>query len=167
MLTTSKSTSTRSTYPNSLFHSVQGYKTLQLQYFFTAGPDEVKAWTILKGTKAPQAAGRIHTDFEKGFIMAEVSVYTCCSSVSLGSIPALQIRIYKRQVGLQRERKNIDISYFDELELRILHECLKINTGYTMERLEQGRLHPKLEVPRLTCTGQKSNPGLHGGRGAQ
>jgi len=51
---------------------VQGYKALQLQYFFTAGPDEVKAWTILKGSKAPQAAGRIHTDFEKGFIMAEV-----------------------------------------------------------------------------------------------
>ena len=49
-----------------------GFKTLQLQYFFTAGKDEVKAWTIQKGTKAPQAAGRIHTDFEKGFIMAEV-----------------------------------------------------------------------------------------------
>lgn len=51
---------------------VNGYKALQLEYFFTAGPDEVKAWTIQKGTKAPQAAGRIHTDFEKGFIMAEV-----------------------------------------------------------------------------------------------
>jgi len=51
---------------------VQGYKALQLQYFFTAGPDEVKAWTIQKGTKAPGAAGKIHTDFEKGFIMAEV-----------------------------------------------------------------------------------------------
>ncbi|KAH0566823.1 hypothetical protein KQX54_004588 [Cotesia glomerata] len=51
---------------------VQGYKALQLQYFFTAGHDEVKAWSIQKGTKAPQAAGRIHTDFEKGFIMAEV-----------------------------------------------------------------------------------------------
>lgn len=51
---------------------LQGYKALQLEYFFTAGPDEVKAWTIQKGTKAPQAAGRIHTDFEKGFIMAEV-----------------------------------------------------------------------------------------------
>merc|ERR1712183_1176582 len=51
---------------------VQGYKALQLQYFFTAGPDEVKAWTIQRGAKAPQAAGRIHTDFEKGFIMAEV-----------------------------------------------------------------------------------------------
>jgi len=54
---------------------VQGYKALQLEYFFTAGHDEVKAWTILKGTKAPQAAGRIHTDFEKGFIMAEVMHY--------------------------------------------------------------------------------------------
>jgi len=52
-----------------------GYKALQLEYFFTAGVDEVKAWTIQKGTKAPQAAGRIHTDFEKGFIMAEVMHY--------------------------------------------------------------------------------------------
>ena len=51
---------------------VTGFKTLQLEYFFTAGKDEVKAWTIQKGTKAPQAAGKIHTDFEKGFIMAEV-----------------------------------------------------------------------------------------------
>lgn len=54
---------------------VQGYAALQLQYFFTAGADEVKAWTIQKGSKAPQAAGRIHTDFEKGFIMAEVMKY--------------------------------------------------------------------------------------------
>lgn len=51
---------------------VTGYKALQLGYFFTAGEDEVKCWTIQVGTKAPQAAGRIHTDFEKGFIMAEV-----------------------------------------------------------------------------------------------
>uniref|UniRef100_A0A8B9EA02 Obg-like ATPase 1 n=2 Tax=Anser TaxID=8842 RepID=A0A8B9EA02_ANSCY len=52
-----------------------GYAALQLEYFFTAGPDEVRAWTIRKGTKAPQAAGKIHTDFEKGFIMAEVMKY--------------------------------------------------------------------------------------------
>merc|ERR1712113_46978 len=51
---------------------VNGYKALGLMYFFTAGQDEVKAWTIQKHTKAPQAAGKIHTDFEKGFIMAEV-----------------------------------------------------------------------------------------------
>lgn len=54
---------------------VNGYKALQLCYFFTAGEDEVKCWTIQVGTKAPQAAGRIHTDFEKGFIMAEVMKY--------------------------------------------------------------------------------------------
>jgi len=54
---------------------VTGYKALGLSYFFTAGKDEVKAWTIQKGTKAPGAAGRIHTDFEKGFIMAEVMAY--------------------------------------------------------------------------------------------
>lgn len=54
---------------------VTGYKALQLSYFFTAGEDEVKCWTIQNGTKAPQAAGRIHTDFEKGFIMAEVMKY--------------------------------------------------------------------------------------------
>lgn len=49
-----------------------GYKSLQLMYFFTSGEDEVKAWTIQKNTKAPQAAGKIHTDFEKGFIMADI-----------------------------------------------------------------------------------------------
>lgn len=53
-----------------------GYKVLQLEYFFTCGKDEVRAWTIQKGTKAPQAAGRIHGDFEKGFIMAEVMKFS-------------------------------------------------------------------------------------------
>lgn len=48
------------------------FKLLNLQTFFTAGPMETKAWTIVAGTKAPQAAGVIHTDFEKGFIKAEV-----------------------------------------------------------------------------------------------
>ncbi|KAL4217124.1 Obg-like ATPase [Mactra antiquata] len=54
---------------------VNGYKALGLIYFFTSGKDEVKAWTIQRGTKAPQAAGRIHTDMEKGFIMAEVMAF--------------------------------------------------------------------------------------------
>jgi len=49
-----------------------GYHTLELIHFFTCGADEVKCWTIRKGTKAPQAAGVIHTDFERGFICAEV-----------------------------------------------------------------------------------------------
>ena len=51
------------------------YSLLNLQTYFTAGPDECRAWTFLKGTKAPQAAGIIHTDFEKGFIRAEVIKY--------------------------------------------------------------------------------------------
>jgi len=49
-----------------------GYKGLGLEYFFTAGHDEVRAWIVKRGSTAPRAAGRIHTDFEKGFIMAEV-----------------------------------------------------------------------------------------------
>lgn len=52
-----------------------GYDILGLQSYFTAGADEVRAWTIHKGWKAPQAAGVIHTDFEKGFIRAEVISY--------------------------------------------------------------------------------------------
>lgn len=52
-----------------------GYHTLGLISFFTAGPDEVRAWTIHQGWKAPKAAGVIHTDFERGFIRAEVISY--------------------------------------------------------------------------------------------
>ncbi|DBA95824.1 hypothetical protein WJX77_008189 [Trebouxia sp. C0004] len=52
-----------------------GFRAIQLIYFFTAGPDEVKCWQIRKHTKAPQAAGAIHTDFERGFICAEVMQY--------------------------------------------------------------------------------------------
>ena len=51
------------------------YRLLNLQTFLTAGPDECRAWTFLKGWKAPQCAGVIHTDFEKGFIRAEVIKY--------------------------------------------------------------------------------------------
>ncbi|MGB9429831.1 MAG: redox-regulated ATPase YchF [Gammaproteobacteria bacterium] len=52
-----------------------GYKLLGLETYFTAGPKEVRAWTVHKGFTAPQAAGVIHTDFEKGFIRAEVVAY--------------------------------------------------------------------------------------------
>jgi hypothetical protein len=51
------------------------YALLNLQTYFTAGVKEVRAWTIKKGMSAPQAAGVIHTDFEKGFIRAEVMKY--------------------------------------------------------------------------------------------
>jgi ribosome-binding ATPase len=52
-----------------------GYGLLHLVTFFTAGPKETRAWTITRGTKAPQAAGVIHTDFERGFIRAETIAY--------------------------------------------------------------------------------------------
>ncbi|MDE6444390.1 MAG: redox-regulated ATPase YchF [Muribaculaceae bacterium] len=64
------------------------YALLDLQTYFTAGPDEVRAWTFLRGTKAPQAAGIIHTDFEKGFIRAEVIKYD--DFVNLGSENAVK-----------------------------------------------------------------------------
>ncbi len=54
---------------------VSAYRLLNLQTYFTAGVKEVRAWTITKGMTAPQAAGVIHTDFEKGFIRAEVMSY--------------------------------------------------------------------------------------------
>jgi hypothetical protein len=51
------------------------YALLGLQTYFTAGPKEVRAWTVPQGATAPQAAGVIHTDFERGFIRAEVATY--------------------------------------------------------------------------------------------
>ena len=54
---------------------VAGYRTLGRISYLTAGEKEVRAWTITNGTKAPGAAGKIHTDFEKGFIKAEVVTY--------------------------------------------------------------------------------------------
>ena len=52
-----------------------GYDLLGLVTYFTAGPKEARAWTVTQGTRAPQAAGVIHTDFEKGFIRAETIAY--------------------------------------------------------------------------------------------
>lgn len=64
------------------------YKLLNLETYFTAGPQEVRAWTYLKGSKAPQCAGVIHTDFEKGFIRAEVIKYD--DYITLGSEAAVK-----------------------------------------------------------------------------
>merc|ERR1712038_2252838 len=89
---------------------VQGYKALGLQYFFTAGPDEVKAWTIQKGTKAPQAAGRIHTDFEKGFIMAECMNYN--DFKENGSEAATKAAGKYRQNGRNYTVEDGDIIFF-------------------------------------------------------
>ena len=52
-----------------------GYDLLNLVTFFTAGPKEARAWTVTRGTRGPQAAGVIHTDFERGFIRAETISY--------------------------------------------------------------------------------------------
>lgn len=71
---------------NVLIHAA--YKLLDLITYFTAGEKEVRAWTIRKGTKAPGAAGVIHTDFEKGFIRAEVIKYD--DYVKFGSEPAVK-----------------------------------------------------------------------------
>lgn len=64
------------------------YRLLNLETYFTAGPQEVRAWTYLKGSKAPQCAGVIHTDFEKGFIRAEVIKYD--DYIALGSENAVK-----------------------------------------------------------------------------
>ncbi|KAI6178194.1 Obg-like ATPase 1 [Aphelenchoides besseyi] len=87
-----------------------GYKALQLEYFFTCGKDEVRAWTIQKGMKAPQAAGRIHTDFEKGFIMAEVQ--KCADLMELGSENAVKSAGKYRQQGRQYVVEDGDIILF-------------------------------------------------------
>ncbi|XP_030379505.1 obg-like ATPase 1 [Scaptodrosophila lebanonensis] len=89
---------------------ITGYKALQLEYFFTAGPDEVKAWTVQKGTKAPQAAGRIHTDFEKGFIMAEVMHFDDFKAE--GSEAAAKAAGKYRQQGRNYTVEDGDIIFF-------------------------------------------------------
>ncbi|CAL1680336.1 unnamed protein product [Lasius platythorax] len=89
---------------------VQGYKALYLQYFFTAGHDEVKAWTIQKGTRAPQAAGKIHTDFEKGFIMAEVMKFDDFKNE--GSEAAVKAAGKYRQQGRSYIVEDGDIIFF-------------------------------------------------------
>lgn len=75
-----------------------GYQLLDLLTFFTAGPKEVRAWTVHRGATAPQAAGRIHTDFEKGFIRAEVTAfddYLACKGES-GAKAAGKLRLEGR-----------------------------------------------------------------------
>ncbi|WP_029040623.1 redox-regulated ATPase YchF [Cucumibacter marinus] len=65
----------------------EGYELLHLQTYFTAGPKEVRAWTIRQGTRAPQAAGVIHTDFEKGFIRAQTIGFNDYVTLG-GEVPA-------------------------------------------------------------------------------
>jgi len=86
------------------------YKLLGLITFFTAGEIEVRAWTIRKGTKAPQAAGKIHTDIERGFIRAEVTGYDDLDR--LGGQSAAKEKGLVRLEGKEYEMKDGDVVYF-------------------------------------------------------
>jgi len=86
------------------------YKLLQLNTYFTAGVQEVRAWTIQEGWKAPQAAGVIHTDFEKGFIKAEVIAYD--DYVKFGSEAACREAGKLRIEGKEYLVKDGDVMHF-------------------------------------------------------
>ena len=87
-----------------------GYQALDLIYYFTAGADEVRCWTIRKQTKAPQAAGVIHTDFEKGFICAEVMKYN--DLVELGTEQEVKAAGKYIQKGKEYIVEDGDIIFF-------------------------------------------------------
>lgn len=87
-----------------------GFRTLKLGHFFTAGEDEVRQWTIRIGWKAPQAAGVIHTDFEKGFICAEIFKYSDLKE--LGSEKAVKDAGLYRQCGKDYDMEDGDIVFF-------------------------------------------------------
>ena len=86
------------------------YTLLGLISYLTSGEDECRAWTITKGTKAPQAAGKIHTDFERGFIRAEVIVYD--DLMQAGSMAAAKERGMIRSEGKEYVVKDGDIILF-------------------------------------------------------
>ncbi len=87
-----------------------GFHTLGLISYFTAGPKEARAWTIRKGWKAPQAAGVIHTDFEKGFIRAEVIAYD--DYVKYGSEAACKAAGVMRVEGKDYTVNDGDVMHF-------------------------------------------------------
>ena len=86
------------------------YSLLGLISYLTAGPEEVRAWTITKGTKAPQAAGKIHSDFERGFIRAEVIAFD--DLVSVGNMVAAKEAGLVRSEGKEYVMKDGDIVLF-------------------------------------------------------
>ncbi len=87
-----------------------GYETLGLQTFYTIGPKEAHAWTISRGMTAPQAAGKIHTDFEKGFIRAEI--ISPVDYIALGSEVAVKEAGKMRLVGRDYVMNEGDICHF-------------------------------------------------------
>ena len=87
------------------------YALLDLISFLTTGEDETRAWTIKRGTLAPQAAGKIHTDFEKGFIRAETIAYDKLMEVG-GKISAAKEKGWLRSEGKEYEVKDGDVVHF-------------------------------------------------------
>ena len=88
----------------------KSYSLLGLISYLTAGQPEVRAWTIKKGTKAPQAAGKIHSDFERGFIRAEVIAYE--DLIKLGSMAAAREKGLIRSEGKDYVMKDGDVVLF-------------------------------------------------------
>ena len=86
------------------------YTLLGLISYLTAGPKEVRAWTIKKGTKAPQAAGKIHTDFEKGFIRAEIVSFE--DLMACGSMSAAKEKGLVRSEGKEYIMRDGDVTLF-------------------------------------------------------
>ncbi|SPF45167.1 putative GTP-binding protein (fragment) [Candidatus Desulfosporosinus infrequens] len=86
------------------------YKLLGLVTFLTAGVQEVRAWTIKNGTKAPQAGGKIHSDIERGFIRAEIVSYD--DLVRTGSANAAREKGLVRLEGKEYVMKDGDVTYF-------------------------------------------------------
>jgi ribosome-binding ATPase YchF (GTP1/OBG family) len=87
-----------------------GYELLQLITYFTVGPKETRAWTVHKGAKAPQAAGVIHTDFERGFIRAQTIAYN--DFVTLGGEVAAKEAGKARDEGKEYVVQDGDIMLF-------------------------------------------------------
>jgi GTP-binding protein YchF len=86
------------------------YKILGLISYLTAGPQEVRAWTIVKGTKAPQAAGKIHSDFERGFIRAEIVAYN--DLMKCGSYTVAKEKGLVRSEGKEYVMQDGDVTLF-------------------------------------------------------
>ena len=86
------------------------YALLGLISYLTAGPKEVRAWTITKGTKAPGAAGKIHSDFEKGFIRAEIVAYD--DLIACGSYNAAKEKGLVRSEGKEYVMNDGDVTLF-------------------------------------------------------
>ena len=88
----------------------KSYELLGLISYLTAGTPEVRAWTIRKGTKAPQAAGKIHSDFERGFIRAEVITFE--NLMQCGSLAAAKEKGLIRSEGKDYVMKDGDVVHF-------------------------------------------------------